>query len=83
MSADLTVSEMQARGAAIPASEPMRELYRDTFRRYGLHALWSSRPVADPTVADLLAITESLRVEGGIAGRRRALEIVSACRAAF
>ena len=83
MSAELTGDEMKARGAAISASEPMRDLYRDTFRRYGVRALWSSRPVADPTVADLLAITENLRVEKGVAGRRRALEIVSACRAAL
>lgn len=37
----------------------------------------------DPTIADLLAITESLRVEGGVAGRWRAEEIVAACRAAL
>jgi hypothetical protein len=45
--------------------------------------LWSSRPVAEPTIADILAITESLRVEGGVAGRRLAEQIVTACRAAL
>ena len=67
-----TVEELKARGAARPAPEDLRALYRDTFSRYGLRALWSSRPVENPTIADLLAITESLRVEGGVAGRRRA-----------
>ncbi|MGA3403608.1 MAG: hypothetical protein ABSC95_30715 [Acetobacteraceae bacterium] len=61
----------------------MRALYRTAFRDYGLRALWSSRPVAEPTIADILAITESLRVEGGVAGRRLAEQIVTACRAAL
>lgn len=83
MERNATVDELKALGAATPAPEELRALYRDTFSRYGLRALWSSRLVEDPTIADLLAITESLRVEGGIAGRRRAAEIVAACRAAL
>jgi hypothetical protein len=55
----------------------------EAFRDYGLRALWSSRPVERPTLADLLAITESLRVEGGVAGRRLAERIIAACRAAL
>jgi len=39
--------------------------------------------VEQPTIADLLAITESLRVEGGVSGRRLAQQIVEACRAAL
>lgn len=81
--ANAPIEELKARGAAVPAPEGLRALYRNTFSRYGLRALWSSRSVEDPTVADLLAITESLRVEGGVAGRRRAAEIVAACRAAL
>lgn len=78
-----TVEDLKLRGAATPASENLRALYRQAFREYGVRALWSSRPVEQPTIADLLAITESLRVEGGIAGRRMAEQIVSACRAAL
>jgi len=33
--------------------------------------------------ADVLAITESLRVEGGLPGRRLAERLVAACRAAL
>jgi hypothetical protein len=44
--------------------------------------LWSSRPVVTPSVADVLAITESLRVEGNLAARRLAERIEHACRAA-
>ncbi|HEY0420524.1 MAG TPA: hypothetical protein VGC80_13490 [Acetobacteraceae bacterium] len=57
-------------------------LYRRAFREYGAAALWSSAPVPDPTPADALAITRSLRVEGNLAARRLAEEIEAACRAA-
>lgn len=81
MSANLSLEDLKRAGAATPAPENLRALYRQAFRDYGLRALWSSRPVDEPTVADLLAITESLRVEGGIPGRRLAERIVAACRA--
>jgi hypothetical protein len=58
-------------------------LYREVFRTHGLRALWSNRPIQQPTVADLFAITESLRVEGGIEERRLAVHIEEACRAAL
>lgn len=79
----LTVEELERRGAGLPAPEDLRALYREAFHDYGLRALWSSRPVGQPTLADLLAITESLRVEGGVAGRRLAERIIAACRAAL
>jgi hypothetical protein len=78
-----TIDDLKRRGAGAPASDDLRALYQDAFRDYGLRALWSSRPVAQPTVADLLAITESLRVEGGVSGRLLAERIVTACRAAL
>lgn len=56
-------------------------LYNRAFREYGASALWSSRPVPDPTCADALAITRSLRVEGDLNARRLAEEIEKACRA--
>ncbi len=57
-------------------------LYRRAFEEFGASTLWSSRPVPDPTPADALAITQSLRVEGNLKARRLAEEIEQACRAA-
>ena len=57
-------------------------LYRLAFEKFGAAALWSSQPVPDPTPADALAITHSLRVEGNLEARRLAEQIEQACRAA-
>ena len=67
-------------------SEPARPpdfatLYHRAFAEYGASALWSSRPVSDPTPADALAITYSLRIEGNLEARRLAEQIEQACRA--
>jgi hypothetical protein len=66
-------------------SEPptLADLYRRAFEEFGASALWSSRPVADPSPADALAITHSLRVEGDLQARRLAEQIEQACRAAL
>ncbi len=56
-------------------------LYRRAFEKFGASALWSSKPVPDPTPADALAITHSLRVEGDREARRLAEQIEQACRA--
>jgi hypothetical protein len=77
------LEDLKQKGAATPAPDDLRTLYRQAFKEYGLRALWSSRPVEQPTIADVLAITETLRVEGGISGRRLAEQIVTACRAAL
>ncbi len=63
-------------------AEDYKVLYRQAFERFGAVALWSSRPVADPTPEDALAITWSLRVEGDLAARQLAEDIEAACRAA-
>jgi hypothetical protein len=62
--------------------EDFASLYRQAFERFGISALWSSRPVANPTPADALAITRSLRVEGNLQARRLAEQIEQACRRA-
>jgi hypothetical protein len=62
--------------------EDFASLYRRAFKEYGASALWSSRPVPNPTRADALAITRSLRVEGDLNARRLAEQIEKACRAA-
>jgi hypothetical protein len=41
--------------------EDFVSLYRLAFRDYGVRALWSMRPVDDPTPADALAITNCIR----------------------
>jgi len=58
-------------------------LYRRAFEEFGASALWSSKPLPDPTTADALAITNSLRVEGNVRARRLAEHIERACRAAI
>jgi hypothetical protein len=62
--------------------EDFANLYHRAFEEFGASALWSSKPVADPTPADALAITHSLRVEGNLQARRLAEQIEQACRAA-
>ena len=62
--------------------EDLASLYRRAFREHGERALWSSTPVSDPSPADALAITRSLRVEGDRNARRLAEQIEQACRAA-
>jgi hypothetical protein len=59
-------------------SGDLANLYRRAFAEFGASALWSSRPVADPTAEDALAITRSLRVEGNLEARRLAEEIEAA-----
>jgi hypothetical protein len=57
-------------------------LYRRAFAEYGSEALWNMRPIGNPTPADALAITRSLRTHGGMDGRRLAEQIEKLCRAA-
>ena len=66
-----------------PRPADLMSLYRRAFEEFGASALWSSRPVPDPTLADVLAITYTLRVEGDLQARRLAEQIEQACRAAL
>jgi hypothetical protein len=68
-----------------PTTEPedFASLYRRAFKEFGASALWSSKPVPNPTPADVLAITRSLRVEGNREARKLAEQIEKACRAAL
>ena len=63
-------------------AEDYKVLYRRAFDSLGAVALWSSRPVADPTPEDALAITWSLRVEDNLMARQLAEDIEAACGAA-
>ena len=60
--------------------EDFASLYRRAFKDFGASALWSSRPVPNPTPQDALAITRSLRLEGDLRARRLAERIEEACR---
>ena len=64
-----------------PATELTR-LYFQAFREFGTMALWSMRPVENPTAEDALAITRALRTEGNMASRRLAEQIEKLARAA-
>lgn len=71
---------METKDAKQP--EDFVSLYHLAFKEYGASALWSSRPVPEPTCEDALAITRSLRVEGDLNARRLAERIEEACHAA-
>ena len=66
----------------LPNQPEFVRLYKRAFKEFGTMALWSSKPVPDPTPADALAITRSLRVEGNLEARRLAEQIEQACHAA-
>lgn len=56
-------------------------LYAQAFAKYGVWALWNVPRQEKPTVADALAITRPLRVEGDMGARRLAEEIERLARA--
>lgn len=62
-------------------TQELSNLYRQAFAEFGALALWSLRPVEQPTKADALAITRALRTHGTMAGRRLAEQIERLCRA--
>jgi hypothetical protein len=66
----------------VTQTEDYASLYREAFEKFGPWALWSTRQFDNPTPAQALAITRSLRVEGNLEARRLAERIEKACRAA-
>lgn len=56
-------------------------LYRRAFAEFGAMALWSMRPVPQPTAGDALVVARALRQHGNLAARRLAEQIENACRA--
>jgi hypothetical protein len=61
--------------------EDLVSLYRRAFDEYGVRALWNMRPVEAPTLADALAVTQALRTNGRMEGRRLAERIEALCLA--
>ena len=65
-----------------PEPDELTILYRRAFAEFGTSALWSRRPLPDPTPADAMAITRTLRVEGNLHARQLAEDIEQACHRA-
>jgi hypothetical protein len=59
----------------------IERLYRQAFAEFGTVALWSMKPVEQPTAGAALAITSALRTHGSMKGRRLAETIERLCRA--
>lgn len=82
MGARLGVEELKELGAGRAASEDVAALHL-AFRDFGAPSLWSRTPGAHPTFAQALVISESLRRDGNMKTRPRAVQIEGACRAAL
>jgi hypothetical protein len=78
-----TVDELKSSGSGLPAPHDVVRLYHEAFADYGTRALWNWRAMEQPTIAQALAIAESLRVEGNLKARALAVQIEQACRAAL
>jgi hypothetical protein len=83
MDASSTIDELKDRGAGVPAPDDLVRLYRQAFAQFGTRALWNWKAQARPTITQILAVAESLRVEGDLQARALAAQIEHACRAAL
>jgi len=77
------LDELKEAGAGRPAPDAVAVLYREAFSVFGAAALWNCKPSAHPTIAQALAVAESLRREGNMQSRPLAVRIEEACRAAL
>ena len=76
------LEELKRLGAGRPAPEGVAALYHEAFKTFGAQALWTRTPSEHPTIAQALAVAESLRREGNMKSRPLAARIEAACRAA-
>ena len=83
MMASRTLEELKERGAGRVAPEAVAELYHQAFRDFGAQSLWNRKPSERPTIAQALAVADSLRREGTMRSRPLAAQIEAACRAAL
>jgi hypothetical protein len=77
------LEQLKDLGAGRPAPEEVVRLYRQAFADFGTRALWNWRRMEQPTITQVLAIADSLKVEGDIKARALAIAIEQACRAAL
>jgi hypothetical protein len=78
-----TIDDLKDLGAGIPAPEAGARAYHQAFAAFGTQALWNWRELDQPTITQVLAIADSLRMEGNLAARALAVRIEAACRAAL
>ena len=83
MATDSEFTVLKDLAAGRPASEDVVALYHEAFQRFGALALWSTRRLERPTIAQVLGVGEALRVEGNLAARALSVRIEDACRAAL
>jgi hypothetical protein len=76
------IDELKAAGAGRPATSEAVALYRQAFERFGTQALWSRTPREHPTIAQVIAVAQSLRREGNMQSRPLAAQMEEACRSA-
>lgn len=77
------LEQLKDLGAGRLAPEDVVRLYRQAFADYGTRALWNWRRMEQPTITQVLAIADSLKVEGDVKARALATAIEQACRAAL
>ncbi len=81
MTEHVSLDDLKDRGAGQPAPGSVAALYHEAFRRFGAAMLWQWRELERPTIAQALAVADSLRSEGNLASRALAVRIEAACRA--
>jgi hypothetical protein len=77
------IEELKDLGAGKSAPSGIARLYHQAFAEFGARALWNWREMDEPTIAQALAIADSLRTEGNKRARALAVQIEEACRAAL
>ena len=77
------IEALKDRGAGHPAPSAVIRLYDLAFEQYTARSLWNWRHLEHPTIAQALAVADSLRTEGDVPARALAARIEDACRAAF
>lgn len=83
MSGRHELDQLKERGAGVPASDAVVQLYKNAFHEFGSRFLWSRRASEHPTFAQALTIADCLRREGNLRSRAFAAHIEEACRAAL
>jgi hypothetical protein len=78
-----TIDRLKDVGFGIKAPDIVRALYHSAFDKFKASALWNWRELDEPTIAQVLTIADSLRLEGDLNARKLASEIEGACRAAL
>jgi hypothetical protein len=78
-----TIDDLKTAGAGRPATPEAVALYRQAFERFGTQVLWSRTPSQHPTVAQVIAVAQSLRREGNMQSRPLAEQMEEACRSAL